>query len=66
MKENMIIKTKIPDTDKYGHKATLKAVNEKYRCPRDGSFLVCENRKKKIVRCPKCGFRKKLNGLFES
>lgn len=66
MKENIIIKARIRETDKYRHKAMLKAVNEQYRCPKDNAFLVWENRKKGIISCPKCGFQKKLNIIFES
>ena len=46
------------ETDKYGHKAMLKKVNEEYRCPKCGSFLRWKNKRKQLAECPKCDFTK--------
>lgn len=51
---------KFGDSDKYGHKAMLKRVNELYRCPEDKTFLKWKDEKKGIAVCSKCGFERKM------
>jgi len=48
------------ETDKYGHKAMLKAVNEQYRCPECQTFLVWKDEKNNLAECPNCNFEKKV------
>lgn len=55
---DLIDAAEIPETDKYGHKAMLDAVNKQYRCPKDQTFLKWKNKEKRIAVCPKCGFEK--------
>jgi len=52
----LVIPGPIPETDKYGHKAMLKALNEWVRCSKCGAFL--KKKDENTFECPRCGFEK--------
>jgi hypothetical protein len=51
------------ESDEYGYKEMLREMNEIYRCPEDGAFLVWADDGETLQKCPRCKYIKRVKGF---